>query len=187
MGVRCFVAVDIEDGSLIQKIIGVQGQLSATRADVKCVEPENIHFTLKFLGDVPESQVQGVQDVVSEIAFQPFRLGVNGVGVFPNLKRPRTIWAGVDEGVSEIAEVHGVLDRALGNLGFERERRKFHPHATICRVRSGKNRDLLVDALMFLSDVAFGGMEVRNIRLKKSVLTSRGPIYTILAESKTTD
>ena len=162
----------------------IQESLAFTGANLKPVETENIHLTLKFLGEIPQHKVDEVADLVKEISFEPFEFMVEEVGVFPNLRRPRTIWAGITIGVSNVTKVFEELDEKLGKLGFERERRKFHPHLTICRVRSGKNRDQLVGELLRLANQEFGMIGVDRIVLKKSVLTPSGPIYTSLAESR---
>ena len=184
MGIRSFVAVECNDGSLHSRFEEAQGRLKATGASIKLVEVENIHITLKFLGDIQDHQVDEVSRVISDITFEPFEFTVEGVGVFPNLKRPKTIWAGISSGVGELANLFNVVNGGLAKLGFEKDRRRFHPHLTIARVRGGQNRDSLVDALLGLEEMEFGKVRVDRIYLKKSVLTPRGPIYSTLAESK---
>jgi 2'-5' RNA ligase len=110
-------------------------------------------------------------------------MSVENVGVFPNLRRPSTIWAGVTQGVTELTQIFNEVDHKLSEIGFERDRRRFHPHITISRVRSGKNRENVVEGLMRLADYTFGEDGVDKIALKKSILTSKGPIYSTLAES----
>jgi 2'-5' RNA ligase len=183
MSIRCFVAVECGGDELAAKFRDVRRMLETTRADVKFVEPENVHLTLRFLGEIEPSLVEQVSQVVKETNFQPFSARLEGVGVFPNLRRPRVVWAGISEGVSQLAEVWKDVDTKLSGLGFERERRGFSPHITIGRVRSGRNRERLVEELSTLSNYVFGGLQVDRVVLKKSVLTPRGPIYTTLAES----
>ncbi len=182
--VRCFVAVECGNPGIINGIRQVQGILESTGADLKSVEPENLHLTLKFLGEIQQPKVDEVAEIVEGISFESFSFKVEEVGVFPNLRRPSTIWAGITDGVADLSMVFEELDQKLSGLGFERERRRFHPHLTICRVRSGKNRDQLVDELVRLENMEFGVVDVDRIVLKKSVLTSSGPIYTSLAESR---
>jgi 2'-5' RNA ligase len=185
MGVRCFVSVDIEDAELLAAFERVQAVLGSTGADLKSVETGNLHITLRFLGDVPEADVEGVGEVVRGIAFKPFSLEVSGVGVFPSLSRPNVVWAGLEgERLPEMLRLFTELEGGLKRLGFEPERRGFEPHLTLCRVRSGRNRQQLAEAIMGLSDERFGELKVSHLRLKKSVLTGRGPIYSTLAESK---
>jgi 2'-5' RNA ligase len=184
MGLRSFVAVECHDGSLHARFEEAQGLIKATGASIKLVEVENIHITLKFLGDIEDHQVEEVSRVISNITFKPFEFTVEGVGVFPNLKRPTTIWAGISSGVGELANLFNLVNGVLAKLGFEKDRRRFHPHLTIARVRRGQNRDKLVDALLGLEEMEFGQVKVDRIYLKKSVLTSKGPIYSTLTESK---
>ncbi len=184
MGIRSFVAVDCVDGDLLPKFIQVQGRLNATGAKMKLVEPENIHLTVKFLGDIDDSQVDEISGVIEGISFEPFEFRVEGVGVFPNLRRPATVWAGITEGVGELAEVFNRVNDGLAKLGFEKDRRRFQPHLTIARVRGGENRDRLVEELLELEEYEFGTVIVDRVSLKKSVLTRSEPIYTTLTESK---
>ena len=184
MSIRCFVAVECGGGELTAKFREVRRVLEATRADIKFVEPENIHLTLKFLGEIEQSLVEQVTNVVEGTSFQPFTARIERVGVFPNLRRPRVVWAGITDGASQLEEIWSELDDKLGRLGFERESRRFSPHLTIGRVRSGRNRDKLVHEVSSLSDYVFGELHVDRVALKKSVLTPKGPIYTTLAESR---
>jgi 2'-5' RNA ligase len=183
MSIRCFVAVECGGDELAAKLREVRVVLEAARADIKFVEPENVHLTLKFLGEIEPSLAEQVSKVVKETSFQPFSAKIERVGVFPNLRRPRVVWAGITEGVPQLAEIWSDVDEKLSRLGFERERRRFSPHVTIGRVRSGRNRDSLVQEISSLSDYVFGSLHVDRVKLKKSVLTPSGPIYTTLAES----
>jgi 2'-5' RNA ligase len=182
--VRCFIAIECNNPEVINGIQGVQRALMGTGAKLKSVEPENIHLTLKFLGEIQQHKVDEVIKVVEGISFEPFRFKAEEVGVFPNLSRPATIWAGITDGVSDLTAVFEEVDSKLSKLGYERERRKFHPHLTICRVRSGTNREQLVEELLRLQKQKFGDISVEKIALKKSVLTQSGPIYSTLAESR---
>ena len=182
--VRCFIAVECNNSEVVEGIRKVQGAVESTGANLKHVEPENIHLTLKFLGEIPQHKVDEVAEIINDISFEPYSFKVEEVGVFPNLRRPATIWAGITNGVSDLAAVFEEVDSKMGKLGFDRERRRFHPHLTISRVRSGKNKDQLVEELVAAKDQVFGSINVDRIVLKKSVLTPKGPIYTTLAESR---
>jgi 2'-5' RNA ligase len=181
--VRCFVAIECSNPDVVKGIRDVQNVLESTGAKLKSVEPENIHLTLKFLGEIDQSKVDEVAEVVEGMSFDAFSFKVEEVGVFPNLGRPATIWAGITDGVSDLAMVFEELDDRLSKLGFERERRRFQPHLTICRVKSGANKGQLVDELLRVKDTVFGEVAVDRVVLKKSVLTPSGPIYSTLAES----
>lgn len=182
--VRCFIAVECTNNEIVDGIKRVQNALESTGANLKHVEPENIHLTLKFLGEIEQHKADEIAEIIREISFEPFSFKVEEVGVFPNLRRTATIWAGITDGVSDLSAVFEEVDSKMGKLGFERERRRFHPHLTISRVRSGKNRDQLVEELLAVKDQVFGVIHVDHISLKKSVLTQKGPIYSTLAESK---
>ncbi len=183
MGIRSFVAVDCTESEIIPRFMEVQGRLKATGARVKLVEPENIHLTLKFLGEIEDPQVDEISRFIEGISFDPFEFRVEGVGVFPNLRRPTTIWAGITEGVGELVNIFGLVNEGLSQFGFEKDRRRYSPHLTIARVRGGNNRDRLVEELLQFEDYQFGSIKVDRIKLKKSVLTRNGPIYSTLAES----
>lgn len=183
MGVRCFVAVDVDEPDLAGALGRVQAVLEGTGADMKCVETENIHVTMRFLGDVGEELLGELVSLVEGLSFDPFRMELKGVGVFPNLRRPRVIWAGVTRGADELAGIFERLESGVVGMGFRPDRRRFSPHITLARVRSGRNRERLVREILGHADDEFGGMEVRHVRLKKSVLTPRGPIYSTLAQS----
>ncbi len=184
MGVRSFIAVECDNINILTKINEVQKRLEATGAKLKLVETQNIHMTIKFLGDLEDHQVPLVSEIVRGIEFQPFSFMVDGVGVFPNLRRPTTIWVGVSEGGEELGDIFNRVQSELAGLGFKRERRKFHPHLTVARVRGGRKKVRLVEELDFLKNYEFGLVKVDRITLKKSVLTRKGPIYSTLAESK---
>jgi 2'-5' RNA ligase len=181
---RCFVAVDIDDPALKAALLRAQGALVATGAEVKAVEGENIHITLKFLGEIPEERTARIAELVKGISFKPFTLDFRGVGVFPSPSRPSVVWAGVAGEATEMLTVFTELERGLKALGCEPERRPFQAHVTLLRVRSGRNRAQLAEAVKEMEDEEFGPQSVEHIRLKKSVLTRNGPIYSTFAESR---
>jgi len=183
LGVRCFVAVAVDDPGVLDALRRFQAGLAGSGGDLKPVDLENIHLTLKFLGDVDEGLLEEVKRVVASLSFEPFRMALSETGAFPNLRRPRVIWAGVSEGVDELAAIYGELEAGFVGLGFKREGRRFSPHITIGRVRSGRNRDLLMEEVLRHRDADFGGFMVGSVKLKRSVLTPRGPVYTTLTES----
>ena len=183
MPIRCFIAVEIQDDTVISKIREIQNFLASTDADVKLVEPENIHLTLKFLGDVDESRLEYVKNIVKDENVEPFVMNLHGIGVFPNLRRPRIIWVGISNGVESLAGIFLKLESILFKQGFPKENRVFNPHITIGRVRSNRNLNLFGKTISEYANTPFGEIVVNSIILKKSVLSSRGPIYSNLAVS----
>ncbi len=104
---------------------------------VRWVRPEGIHLTLKFMGDIPASMVERVLEALPPVAagFSPFELAISGLGVFPNSRRPRVVWAGLDGGLKILSELQLAVDEAVGKLGLPKEQRPFSPHLTLGRVR----------------------------------------------------
>ena len=180
--VRCFIAVDVDDQAITEKIVKLQGELKSY-ADFKSVEPENIHLTLKFLGEISDSQVEKVEEVLKDLEFSSFSLRFRGVGAFPNPRRPRVIWIGVSEGATEFSELAKRIDTSLRKLGFPPETRGFKPHLTIARVKRGGGA-ALSNFIQKYSLEDFGTLKVDSVKLKKSILTPRGPVYTTLYEGR---
>jgi len=183
MVTRTFISANIENRETLRNLVTTQQTLNATGADIKSVEPENIHITLKFLGEIPETQVQRVEEKISEISFTPIKLEIEETGVFPNLRRPRVVWAGVKGEIEKLGQVFMELEEKLESIGFKKEMRRFQPHITIGRVRSGRNRENLVHELLQLQNKKYGEVTVNQISFMKSELTRHGPIYTQLAAS----
>lgn len=193
---RAFIAIEISD-EIREALAKAEEHLKYSGADVKWVAPENIHLTLKFLGEVDEARIEKVKATLDEIgkATKPFEMTIKGLGVFPKIDFPRVIWAGLDKGAAESAELAKSIDDELSKLGFERESRPFAAHLTIGRVRSPKNKSALAEKLsnLQLTSAERSGASpkgtynlqlIQSITLYKSTLTPRGSIYTKLHEAK---
>jgi 2'-5' RNA ligase len=168
---RCFIAVEL-DPTLTQKIIQLQNQLK--NLDVKPVGENNLHFTLKFLGEIPESTANKVKEMLSELALstRAFPITLHGVGIFPNENYIRVIWVGSES--QAFASLHHAVNDALAKL-FKKEHAA--PHLTIARVRSGRDNAKIMDFVKRHKNAEIGSMQVDKIKLKKSVLMPSGPIY----------
>jgi 2'-5' RNA ligase len=180
--VRAFLSIDIDDNALLSRIAHIQQKLDLTAAKIKLVERDNIHFTLRFLGDTPVSKLEVMRIELLKIKFAPFTIEINGVGVFPNIKRPRVIWVGLAQNAKLMTDLKREIDDYLGNLGYSPEKERFHAHATFARVRAVKNRDRMITNLESVANETVGTMTVDNFRMTKSTLTSTGPIYETLWE-----
>jgi 2'-5' RNA ligase len=180
--IRCFFAIDIEDVNTLEKITLVQNKLQDTGANLKLVAPENIHITLKFIGEVPTEFVDRMIKFSGEIEFSPFKVELRDVGCFPNLRRINVIWVGIMEGNIGLMNLFQSLESKMKRLDLRPERRGFSPHLTITRVRSAHNRDKLAEAIKEVSDTFFGVFEVTNFKLKKSILKPSGPIYSTISQ-----
>jgi 2'-5' RNA ligase len=180
--IRSFIAVDITDNVLLQKIVDSQAELSRTGADIKLVEPENIHATVRFLGEVSTSLMDQVKNELAQIVFHPFPMELRGVGAFPSAHRPNVLWVGMSKGDKDLQKIFSELEPRLRGLGFPGEKRGFSPHITVARVKSDRNREALFSAIADMTDKEFGSMSVESIKLKKSVLAPKGPIYSTIHE-----
>jgi len=179
---RGFIAVDVDVSSNILDFIE---EISKSGANVKLVEPENIHITLKFLGDTKEDLIDDITNITrdSVAGVKPFKIRLVGTGVFPNENYIRVVWIGIKD--SEIiAEIANRIDDRLSSLGFKKERRGFSAHLTIGRVRTAENKENLLNIINKYSDLEFCSLDVSSINLVKSDLTPKGPIYTTLKEVK---
>lgn len=179
---RGFIAIEIDAS---KKIIDLENEIKNSGANVKLVEPENIHITLKFLGDTKYELIDSVEKIIKESVkdTEPFEINLKGSGVFPNRNYMKVLWVGIENG-EKIGLIADKIDQQITSLGFEKERRKFSPHLTIARVRSAKNKDKLLKVLDKYSEVDFGKNTINSIRLMKSELTSEGPIYSIIKDIK---
>lgn len=160
----------------------VEEELKATRADLKLVERENLHFTVKFLGEIPDSLVDEVDRRLRTLAMHRMEVDVRGLGAFPDVRRPRVVWAGVAPQDAKAISRSGqqVID-ALEGIG-ESDERGFHPHITVARVRSPKNHEALVAVLRDCSTKEFGRTPITALKLKSSSLTPKGPTYRDIKE-----
>lgn len=179
--IRAFIAFDLDNEQLIKHIAEIQEKLVNTDVGLKMVKPQNIHVTLRFLGNVNQNTIERIYEAMKEIQFNPFNMEVKGLGVFPNLRYIRVIWVGITEGAEELKSIHNQLEPQLNRIGFKPDRR-FSPHLTIARVRSARNKNRLVQFIKDLENYEFGTQEANVLRLKQSVLTPKGPIYTSIHE-----
>jgi 2'-5' RNA ligase len=180
--IRCFLAFDIDSESVLKKITDVQNLLFKTGADLKLVEPRNIHITLRFLGNVSLPTVEKIFEGMKRVSFVPFDVKIHGVGAFPNTRYAKVLWAGITEGAEQLRSIFNQLEPHLRGLGFAPDPKGFSPHLTIARVRSGKNK---AELCMFVSEnvnYEFGMVRASCLMLKKSDLTPKGPIYSTLKE-----
>ncbi len=180
--VRSFIAFEVNSKDVLKRFGEVQRVLVASRADLKPVEPVNIHITLRFLGDVPLDMIERIYGEMQKVTFKPFTINLKGLGAFPNERYPRVVWAGIVEGTDELRSIFEQLELRLLGLGFAADSHGFSPHLTIARVRSGRNKAELARVISENSSCDFGTVCADCLRLKKSVLTPKGPICSTLKE-----
>jgi 2'-5' RNA ligase len=175
--VRAFVALELPD-EIKDRLKEVQGKLRGCSARLTIVEPALIHITLKFLGVVAEKDLPQVSAALRSVSFRQFPITVGTVMV-NNPKRPHTVWCTVSD-YGEGKKLFKQVEEVLAPFGFERETRMFTPHATLARVKAPDPS--LFTVLRALEGTTYGDCMIRGMKLKKSTLTSRGPMYEDLLE-----
>lgn len=179
---RCFVAVALPP-PVKSLLLRVQDALRRGDADVKWVEEENLHLSLKFLGELDEDAVSRLKGILSVEALRwpAMSLTYAGVGAFPERGEPRVVWAGCGGDVQTLAALAAAVERAAEQVGIPREHKPFVAHLTIGRVKSGRNVKRLLSAMQQQREVPLGSDLVKEFVLYKSTLTNQGPIYEPLA------
>ena len=167
---RSFIAVELSE-DLKQSIAQIQKQLE--QYDVKLVKEKNLHFTLKFLGEIDDKQIKEVKDKLAHISSdaKPFSISLNSISAFPNINYMRVIWIGTES--QDFINLHNSVSSALSDIG----KPGGTPHLTIARVKSARNKKELTEFVKANENTVFGKMLVDKISLKKSTLTPNGPIY----------
>jgi len=181
---RTFIAIELPEEAR-DKLAKLQDRLRKPGADIKWVKPSNIHLTLKFLGKIDEALLPDIKSSLTNLAntHKTFNIALKGVGAFPKLEYPRVIWVSIDKGKQESASLSSDIENAMCVLGFEKEVRPFRAHLTLGRVRTGKNKPELIEAITKEKDFTVTDkIPANKITLIESQLTSEGPIYTPLAK-----
>jgi RNA 2',3'-cyclic 3'-phosphodiesterase len=185
---RTFIAIDISK-EIKNTLAQIEAHLIYAGADVTWVKPENVHLTLKFLGEIDEKRAVEVVATLDSIArtSKPFELSVKDIGAFPKIEHPRVVWVGLDKGAVETTALATKVDEALSKIGFAKETRPFSPHLTIGRVRSPLNKDKLKEKMSSATasiDLSIVPQhKVSSVILFQSTLTPQGSIYAKLHES----
>jgi 2'-5' RNA ligase len=187
--VRSFIAIELPQ-DVKATLAAMEEKLKARRHPfVKWVDPESIHLTLKFLGNVALDSIPQIVEAMTRTAqpASPFSLQVGGAGAFPNWQRPQVIWVGIQGETGRLAALHKELEAALSPLGFQPESRAFSPHLTLGRLRdrvSSEDRRGFGQWAQSVKLEVSPSFEVDAIRLIKSQLTPNGPIYTEIDSAK---
>jgi 2'-5' RNA ligase len=176
---RAFIALELSN-EIKNQLTLTQQVLRGCKARLNFVNPEIIHITVKFLGEVDDKKLQNVMDVLSSIPFSPFSITAGKVTV-NHKKSPHTVWCTINDGGEE-QRLFLLIEDALAPLGFNRETRRFTAHATIARVKSPDPS--LFSALDSLMDNSYGSCRISGMKLKNSTLMPDGPVYEDLLEVK---
>lgn len=184
---RIFVAVAL-DPALREAVVALERRLEDAGARLRWVRPENLHFTLRFLGQISEPQLIRVRKAARDASagIAPFRIRLSGIGAFPNSRRPQVVWAGIRDGAEAMGGLARRLDDALAAERFPKEPRGFTPHLTLARVKDARQWGDLSRVLPTFEGEDVGEEEVRSLLVMESLLRPQGPIYTPVEEVRLT-
>lgn len=179
---RGFIAIEIQK---TKEIVELFNQLKNIDINAKIVEPDNLHITLKFLGDTDEEKVDQIKDSIYDSIkdVKPFNIKLKNLGVFPNINYIKVLWIGIEHG-EQLSVIAKNIDERLNKIGFKKEKRSFSPHLTIGRIKNAKNKEKLIEIIDKYQGFEFKEEKIQKIFLKKSQLTPQGPIYTDLKAIK---
>ena len=182
---RAFIAIHLSQEARVQLSDTIRAMGSEIPSGVRWVVPAGIHLTLKFLGDIDPALVEGVLRAMEQAASGAlsFHLQLDGLGVFPNHRRPRVLWAGLGGDLDALGDLQERLEAAMASLDFPRERRTFNPHLTLGRVRdtvSAVARQRVGDLVSRGSLDGADSWPVNAVHLMRSNLTPDGPVYSSL-------
>jgi 2'-5' RNA ligase len=182
--IRAFIAITLPD-SLIGLVSEIQRKLKANGMRISWVSPENVHLTLKFLGDIEPTDIDPIVGIMAECAqgMMPMTLAAGGIGVFPDIRRPRVVWLGITGDLQLLIALQKHMDIRLAELGngrFKPEDRPFKGHLTLGRIKSRLDHDILVNALKTVGQATSPVFTADAVHLIQSRLTPSGAIYTPL-------
>jgi len=180
---RAFIAISLPE-PVLQGIVTAQETLKRSGLKIRWVRKEGIHLTLKFLGDIDRDSVEKISEAMERAtgAFSPFTLWAEGIGVFPNLKRPRVAWVGLSGEVEVLSALQRDLESQLSGLGFPKEKRPFKGHLTLGRVKGRLEGIKLQEAVEDLGDFRKESFAAQSLVLFQSELRPDGAVYSRLAE-----
>lgn len=176
--------MDIRNHGVIDNVKMVQTLIHESGVDAKYVDAKSLHFTVRFLGETSDETLERVKKVLMDVKARKVKVQYRGIGVFPGRHRINVVWLGVENRcMDELRSIADEVNRAIFSFGFQ-SRGTFQPHVTIARIKSSRNRDKLLSLIDERIDHVFGEETLDYVRLKKSVLTPKGPIYDDLLSIK---
>ncbi len=177
---RLFIAVKMPP-EVAQSLDAMIRQLAVAEAEVKWVKIKNLHLTLKFLGEVDESEIPSLIDGLQTVKSKKFTIEAGSIGLMPNIRRPRVIYADIVKGAEKLEKLAFFVEKVTISLGFEPESRKFLAHLTLGRFKGQTRLNKLLEKIDCAKGVIFGKVSVVEFYLIKSELRPEGPQYTELA------
>ncbi len=180
MNIRTFLALELDEPAR-EALRQFQASLEFPGLDVRRVQPENMHLTLRFFGDITPQDIANISEAMSTIAHKesPFHITISGLGAFPSPERPKVVWAGLENPLPVVALEHHVSE-TLKHIGWPPEHKVFHPHITLARIRGGRAPRTCIETVRRWSSHRIARLYVDHIALIKSDLRPTGPLYTLL-------
>lgn len=176
---RLFVALELTE-AVRAALLELVGRLEPAGADLRWVRPAGMHLTLKFIGEAPEAKLAPIQEALARVrSAAPVAMEFRGLGYFPDARRPRVFWVGV-EASDNLPALAAEVEAGLEPLGIPREQRAFAPHLTLGRFKSSNRLERLQAEIARLPSTEFGRVETREFALFQSRLSPRGAEYTCL-------
>ncbi len=180
---RTFIAIELED-DLKERLSALIEEFMSVSQNIRWVKKQGMHLTLKFLGEIDQDKIQEIESLMTAIAHETdaFPLQIKGTGAFPVGKRnPRVIWVGITEN-SDLLRLQDEVESGCERFGFSREKRRFHPHLTLGRVKDYSKMGGVLPLIEKKKEIFFGEMTVKKITFFQSVLKPTGAEYRVLAE-----
>ena len=182
MAIRSFLAFELPP-DIKEEVTRISVEVKKTGLGAGWVKPGNIHLTMVFMGDVEEKDIpaiiSGVNDAVNK--YGPSQISLGGMGLFPDIRKPRVLWLGLNGEIERLAAFRDDLQKPLEAFGIEREKRAFRPHLTLGRFRKPvRDRNTLKKVIDTYKDISGPGGKLDELILFKSELTPGGSVYTRL-------
>ena len=180
---RAFFAIELP-GTVKAPLVSIRDRLRRSGAKASWVHPDNMHLTLRFLGDVTQESADQITEILraSLQACAPITLAVRGVGAFPNLKRPSVVWAGLEVLSGDLVTMQSLIEDVSRTIGLPKEEKAFHPHVTLGRIKDSRQLGSLLEDIAAMKDFDGGDFTAVHVSLFSSELTPSGPVYRLLQE-----
>jgi 2'-5' RNA ligase len=182
MAIRSFLAFELPP-DIKRMVKDISEDIRRTRLDLKCVKVDNIHLTVVFMGNIRSEDVRAIGEEAGDVCvdFDPFEIALKGLGVFPNTRRPRVLWLGLEVETERISSFRDSLQERLLDFGVSEEKRAFTPHLTLGRFRKPERNDpLLGDIISRYADIKGPAGRLEELIMFKSELRPGGAEYTKL-------